>query len=551
MLTGAMAELERRNQESLKLYEPLPHQQDYHECRATTVIALGGNRAGKTLAVMVELARCVTEQDPFNKMPEVPGQKLQIVIGKDWDHIGNVIFPYLFREGAFYIIEDKETKKYRAWKPWDPADVARKAERKPAPPLIPKRFIKPKSWSWISKGKRQFKKVELTTGWEIRAYSSEGDPPQGFKALRVNIDEDISREDWVPEMRARLSDLKGYFHWSAMPHSKCDSLVRLADQADDQVGREQPNTIKFEWSFLDNPFIDEDEKKKRVEELTEQGEDELAMRIHGRFLTGSRLVYPTFNKEVHSVAIDDIPGKLKGIPADWTRYAFIDPGFGTAAALFFAVPPPSLNWKHVILEDELYLPQCDAEKFAEAMLQKTRDRFFQAFVMDMQGGRLTDIGSGQPVWLQYRRALEKRHVKSDWSGSGFLPGSTDIPGRLGAVRTWLRVQEDGLPTVLMLKHVNEGVVSYAAPNLLKELKKYRRKTTKVNGTEVTLDEPQTKGQCHAVQCLEYAAAFDPKFVAQKKVVAPVTSGWEWIEKLKRKRKAQEPGLVINLGPASH
>lgn len=546
-----MTELERRNQEALKLYEPLPHQQEYHECKATTVICLGGNRAGKTLAVMVEIARCVTDQDPYKKTPEVAGQKLQIIIGKDWDHIGNVIFPYLFREGAFYIIEDQATKKYRAWKPWDPADVARKSERKPAPPLIPKRFIKPKSWAWVSKGKRQFKKVELTTGWEIRAYSSEGDPPQGFKALRVNIDEDISREDWVPEMRARLSDLKGCFHWSAMPHSKCDSLVRLADQAEDQLTRDNPNTIKFEWSFLDNPFIDEDEKKKRVEELTEQGEDELMMRIHGRFLTGSRLVYPSFSRELHSIAVTDLPNNLKAIPPDWTRYAFIDPGFGTCAALFLAVPPPRLKWDHVVVEDELYLPQCDAEMFAERMKQKVEGRCYQAFVLDMQGGRISDMGTGQPVWLHYRKALEKRNVKSEWSGSGFLPGSTDIPGRLAAVRLWLRVQPDGLPTLLILKHEHNGLMEYATPNLLKELKKYRRKTAKVNGTEITLDEPQTRGPCHAVQCLEYAAAFAPRYVEQKKPVPVAVSGWEWLEKIKRKRKAEQKGLVVNLGPASH
>lgn len=546
-LTGPLAELELRKQESLRLYEPLASQKDYHECRASAVIGLGGNRAGKTLAFMAEIARRVTEQDPHQKLPDVPGQKIQVIIGKDWDHIGNIIFPYLFREGAFYTITDKVTGQLRAWRPWDAGDLERKAERKAAPPLIPKRFIKPKTWAWISKSKRQFKKVELTTGWEIRAYSSEGDPPQGFKALAVNIDEDINREDWVPEMMARLSDLKGVFHWSAMPHSKCDSLVTLSDQADEQLSRDNPDIVKIKFRFLDNPFIDADEKRKRMESWEALGEDVLRMRCDGEFLTESRLVYPTFHKDTHSIELKNLPGGGKRVPDHWTRYAFIDPGHNTCAVTFYAVPPPE-EWDHVLLYDELYIRQCDAEVFGEKMKQKTEGQVFQAFVMDMRGGRITDIGSGQPAFIQYRRALEKRNIRSEWSGSGFLPGSEDIEGRVNAVRLWLRMQDDQLPKLVLLKTDNDGVTTFMTPNFINEMKKYRKKIVRQHGHEVVLDEPVTRGPCHAIQTVEYAAAFSPRYVARKQIVPKATSPWDWIEKMKRKRQATASGLVVNLGP---
>jgi hypothetical protein len=47
------AELASRRLESLRLYRPMPHQEEFHKCMASERIVLGGNRGGKSLAVAV------------------------------------------------------------------------------------------------------------------------------------------------------------------------------------------------------------------------------------------------------------------------------------------------------------------------------------------------------------------------------------------------------------------------------------------------------------------------------------------------------------------
>src|SRR5580700_2647978 len=72
-LNDLTAELSRREVEALRLYEPLPWQAKYHECLATEILVVGGNRSGKSLAASVEDARALCGCDPFNKYPKTDG----------------------------------------------------------------------------------------------------------------------------------------------------------------------------------------------------------------------------------------------------------------------------------------------------------------------------------------------------------------------------------------------------------------------------------------------------------------------------------------------
>ncbi len=173
-----------------------------HKCKASEVLVIGGNRSGKSLSTFMEDARAVTNQDPYSKYPEKDGNL--VIIGRDWKHIGMVVYPMLFKAGAFKIIRDEKTKEWRGYDPV--ADKARKEEAKPAPPMIPPRFIK--KTSWLLKSANYIQSCELHNGWQIFFFSSEGDPPQGFQADRVHLDEDVANEQWLPEMQARLADRK-------------------------------------------------------------------------------------------------------------------------------------------------------------------------------------------------------------------------------------------------------------------------------------------------------------------------------------------------------
>ena len=103
-------EIASRRIEALNLYVPQPTQDEFHRCNAPECMLMGGNRGGKSLAAFVECARAALGKDPHGKYPLRDGV-LGIVGYKQW-HIGNVIYPYLFKAGAFKIIRDAETKQF-------------------------------------------------------------------------------------------------------------------------------------------------------------------------------------------------------------------------------------------------------------------------------------------------------------------------------------------------------------------------------------------------------------------------------------------------------
>lgn len=518
------AELADRRLEALKLYRPMPHQDEFHKCLSSERIVLGGNRGGKSLAVAVEAARAVTGQDPYGKYPKTDGNLA--IVGRNWPHIGLVIYPILFKAGAFRIIKDGDV--WRAARPGDD-----RALTKPAPPLIPPRLVK--DMSWVLKNAGYLNKVELTTGWTIWCFSSEGEPPQGYQADLIWLDEDLNNERWVGECQARLADRKGRFVWSAMPHSKNDALLGLCERADKEaeLGNENPLIKKFTFRFLDNAHIDSDEKRKNIERWSALGVEEVRMRAEGEFTTESTLMYPTFNTSVHVLKRDDLPAGV--VPPDWTRYVAIDPGHTVMAAVFGAVPPDE---KFLLIYDELYIRQCNSLIFGEQFAAKASEQLFYNFIIDMHGGMLRDLGSGRLPHELYSEELKKRGVKSMLSGYSFTPGSDDIPARTSIVRQMLHIRGDGTTKLKVLES--------ACPNLMREIKRYRKKTTTVNGQVYVTDEPQSRGEVHAVQTLEYLCAYEPKYHAPPKDFGPEPWWVKWLAD-KRRRQGSEDSCII-LGP---
>lgn len=527
-MKDVQAALAERRLEALRLYVPMPKQDEIHKCMASERIVLGGNRAGKSLCVAVEAARAATGQDPYKKYPERDGNL--VIVGRGWTHIGMVIHKILFRPGAFKIIRDEVTGAWRAYRPGQ--DDARKKEAKPAPPLIPPRLVS--DMSWVQKNAGYLQKAELVNGWTIYCFSSEGEPPQGFQADLVWCDEDLSDERWVGEMQARLADRKGRFIWSAMPHSKNDALLGLCERADkaEEMGIENPIIKKFTLRFLDNAAIDQEEKQKNIERWSAIGQDELRMRAEGEFTTESTLMYPNFNASVHMMDRRELPEGR--VPDDWTRYVAIDPGHAVMATLFAAVPP---NEKFLLFYDELYIRNCNALIWGEQFFAKAEGQNIYAAIMDMHGGALRDLGSGRLPHEMYTEELRKRNFKFQLTGFGFIPGSDDIPARTNMVRHMMHIRGDGTTRFKIL----EG----GCPNLVRELKRYRKKTTTVNGVVHVTDAPQTRGDVHAVQTAEYMCAFEPKYHAPPKNYGPAPWWVKWMEERKKRgRESEDPCVLL-------
>ena len=552
-------EIGNRKLEALRLYEPLPFQDAFHRCTAKEAILQKGNRAGGSLAGFVEVARAVTGQDPYDKYPKRDGVVACLGFGEP--HIGKVIYPYLFMSNAsFRIIKDEVTGDWRAYKPW--TDAHRAKETKPAPPLIPNRYIK--TIAWNNRAKRIFDRIDLVTGWTIFAFNSSGDPnhAQGFDATLVHIDEDTDMDGWYDEMIARLSmaatkydGCPGFLRWTAMPHAKNEDLVTLVQRAEDEASQENPSAVVIKASVFDNPYLPKAAIEQNIKIWAAQGDDVLRKRAYGELTSNSSLVYPGFNKYLHNVRKEEEPRlKVQEIlaknnwepPADWCRYAVLDPGHNPCATTFYAVPPPSVG-DHVVCYKEFYIQECDASKWAQKMATDTRGEVFQAFIIDAHGGRLRELGSGIHPREQYTSALKERGIRSVSTGHGFRDGSDNIKGRENALREWFNIRGDG--TTKLLVDVER------CPNFIREIGRFRKKIVKLNGRDM-VDDDAVRRMCHAVETMEYAAADGLRYVQPPKSFGPTS----WLKQVmagrahrqaKRDGKNQPAGKnTISLGPVS-
>jgi hypothetical protein len=320
-----------------------------------------------------------------------------------------------------------------------------------------------------------------------------------------------------------------------MPHSKNEALIGLNERCEKAEEQNNDRDIKrFVLRFLDNPHIDSDEKRKMVERWSAIGDDVLRQRSEGEFITDSILVYPNWNPSIHGFSRDGLPNGQ--VPADWCRYAIIDPGHAVTAVLFAAVPPDE---KTILLYDELYIRNCNAIIFGQEFARKTSGQQFYAFLIDAHGARLTDIGSGRSPQEQYSEQFAALNIKSRVTGHSFIPGSDDVLAGLQCVRNMMHIRPCGTARLRYIR----GTL----PNLEREMKRYKKKVTYVAGTSVVTDEPNKRGEFHLVDCLRYLCAYDPEY---HKPEQHTEEPWyvAWAEK---RRKSQGQSGVVYLAPNSY
>lgn len=522
-LRSYIAECARRKIEAIKLYEPLPVQLAFHECRSRVRLLRGSNRSGKTLAATVEIARAVCGIDPLNRYPKENGR--WYCIGKDNRHIRETMWPKLGKAGAFKMIRDEVTGNWRSYRPWSLADAARKNDARLAPPLIPPRFIVESSWENKKEGIPSV--VRLTTGWELVFYSSLGKPATGSDIDGWWFDEEIVDEEWYPEMIARILDRHGVGIWSATPQAGTDQLFELHEQADEERGLPEPNVSEFICLISDNVHMTEEDKKFFAATISEE---EASVRLGGEFAISAFKVYPEFSMYVHGWEAPD----NWTMPHEWARYAVVDPGYQICAVLFAAVPSPG-NGDYLYIFDELYLRNCDAATFAKHMELKTRGYGYQAFLIDPKNYLSTEVGTGKTVGQQYTEQLQKHGVKSVETGSSFRMANNDISAGLLAVHGLLAMRADGAPKL--------RIVEGRTPNLISEFKRYHNKRVRNQVQDVP-----TKKNDHTMDALRYLAMANLRWVkptAGKGPLNPVVRAFRLKQEKSRRREGMQ---LMHFGP---
>lgn len=516
--SSLLAELTSRASESLGLYNPLPLIDLFHRSTAQIRLLRGSNRSGKTLGAACEIARAVTGQDPHGKWPTKDGRFF--LIGKDGKHLGDVMFRKLFKPRAFLIIRDKVSGDWRSWRPYDPEDLERINETKPAPALIPRRFVR--DIAWENKKASIPTMVKLVNGWELNFFSSLAKPPQGSDIDGCWFDEEIVDPEWVPEMQARILDRNGRIVWSFTPQAGTEHAFDLHERAEDEKSDPDRQVEEFVALLTDNSFMSE--KAKRDFERNISNEDERLVRIGGEFAVSGFKVYPEYGDR-HLVDYFDIP-------QDWCLYAFVDPGRQRCAVAFVAIPP---DGRCRYFYDELYIKDCDARKFGKAFADKARQRTFQAFYIDGQEGRKREAGSGRSIMEQYAAALKEHNVASIESGSSFIVAPSDVKSGIEAVRSWMVEDQHG--------EIKLRVMRSKCPNMDKELRRYHYK--RVAG--IVTDEPVKKND-HLADTLRYAAASEPKYRKPKRVSKTISGILKYLAAKRARRNKGKQGSRVNLGP---
>jgi len=522
----ALKAIYKHRMEGLRLYMALPHLEPFHACEAMWRIVDGSNRASKTFTCMAECCRAWTGSDPYDKYVRANGKAL--VVGKESDDVAR-----LWRsvsESSFKMIPDEHTGLYRAVRPnpsnpseLDPYDLAYQEKWKDAPPLLPSRCIGNVAWEDRGKGVPRYVNIK-TTGWMTLYRSSNGKATQGDHWNSVHLDEQLLDEDHFKEANRGLAQLasepdkhrpKGV--WSATSQTTNLQLFDLREAAD--AGAEHVKA--FKTTIEQNPYMTPDAKRAFWETLDD---DDRAVRYYGEYALIKAKIYGIYNQRVH--CCDPFP-----IPGDWCRYVILDPASEHTGTLFVAVDPENT---HMYVYDGFDLLNADAVQWAAEVQRRQGDTHFEAFVCDQQmgGNRMPGNLHGNTVARQYFKALEDAGVKPVQLGpmEGFFPGSNDMLAREKALLAMMGVRGMGPHAGTAKLQV---MLSMAPEKLHGQIKKAHR-------------DPKTgkrrygKGiRCDLLDCLEYAAYFDPQYsepvpLDKPKEDAEVTA----LDMLKRKRERQ-------------
>lgn len=528
-----LAELARRNRESLSLWEPIPAQAAFHASKSYIRLLCGGNRSGKSATGAVECARCVLGLDPYNKYPH---SGTFVIIAKDEATLGTTIYNRLFKEGLFSIVRDKETGLWRAARPWDESDTERRDEWKFSDPLIPDRYIK--DIAWKAKNKEQPELIKIETGrgkWDILCFVSGSSPRPGYPASAAWIDEEVENPKWPLEIRARLMDTRGRLYWTATPEHSTQTLLDWYAMAmkEEAIVKTDPSHKRrfaaFHINTATNPFKD----KEAIEDFQAgTSQADIDIKIKGIFSLSKQIVFSDWDPNL------GIINQFK-IPDHWSRYLAIDPGWRPTTVLWMAVPPPlpkvpktpedffdAAHADKVYIYRELVLNEGGCEEMARRIKEAQGDEQIERFLMDYQFARQHEHGIGETRLDQYERAFEEHQLESIRQGPRFTPGSNKPEVRREAIHRWIR-------------HDKLRIFKGACPALEDDMRRHHYIRDRRGAIT---DKVSNHG---TIDCLGYLAEYDPPWrpAPQRKE----TKNMSILERLRRKQQKNSGGLSFGPG----
>lgn len=470
-----LAELNRRDRETLNHYTPLPAAIPFHYCRAHRVALSGSNRGGKTCTASAEVAMCALHRhylpDKYHR------EDVRIAcVGADGKHLA-LMFEYLFEKPPYKIFMHPDTKKWTVVIPdqhqqykhlWQDAD-----------PLIPQRYLHGGSYKtavlWESEKGHIPKEVRLTNGTVIKFYSALGKIPKGIKFDLIWIDEEIERAGrWIKEMQARIIDRNGYILWSATPQLAGQDFFDIEIQAGDPDNKLKPLAQQRAFFVMlshENFYLDSEGREAFFETLKNDA-DELMTRYFGKSARSLLIAYPEFQIEKHVVK----PVTMRYYDC---RYPGFDPGTSEAGILMCMSPEQiedeeeiaklteQERWYRtrpgcIVVYDECLIKNANAnmvaEKFKE-LIEKYPEKGFQDLTIDEKGSKAV-VWKGMKVQENpgtiYKEAIQRTGLvpydcteDKDWQ---WKYGSNDVDYGIARTKDYLCIAPDGLPRIFVTEN---------------------------------------------------------------------------------------------------
>lgn len=399
-----------------------PEQERFHKSRKRGRFVSGGNRGGKTDAIVVESIWLATDSHPWQRRPEHWGRgpvQLRVVVVDVAKGVEQIMLPKFQRWMTKSMMVDGR---------WD------------------------RSWD----AKNLILTFANGSTIDFLTYGMELDKHGGVPRHAVFFDEEPPQNVFNESMM-RLIDYNGIWVISATPVKGMgwtyDYLWEPAQDKDNELAQEIDT---FVLSAEQNPYVAADEEDRNFYMLG-MNKEEREVRESGEFVARSGLVFPLFkqNLDVHVVE-PFIP------PKDWEWYNSWDFGWNNPTAVYWHAVSPQGD---IVTFAEHYASHLTVAEHAE--IAKDRERGW---------GRIPDLRVGDPAGKQttgvtgtsYLIEYALRDININVEG---IPH--DVMIGIEKMQSYFQLRNDNLWAKRSGKPSPTWVITSNCPKLIWELKKLR------------------------------------------------------------------------------
>lgn len=442
----ALEEKRKRIRENgIKYYKPQTKpdnpQLDFHKSIKRVRAAFGGNRSGKTVAGACEAVWYATGTHPYKNIP-VPNYG-RVCCTDFTNGIEKVIIPEI-----------------RSW--------------------LPKDAIK--NYSVESRT------LTLHNGSTIEFMSYDQDAEKFASASRhwIWFDEEPP-QDIFKECQMRLIDTKGDMWFTLTP---VNGMTWIYSDIYEKQGL-NPNIDIFHFDTRKNPFID---KEILADLMQGMSEAELDMRLGGKFVSLSGLIYKEYDPGVHAI-------KRFQVPSHWPRLCAIDPHPRIpTVVLYMAVATP-----------QEFLRVCG--------FKPTWDiRSNEVYVI------YDEVYPSEPILISEVAKIMRAKEGQDHIGYRLIDNSANTPNPIVGRTLRQELEIYGIRTVLADKDVSNGIFKVREKlqqnalyffndvhNTIYEIRHYVWDDYKIGRDFKDPKEKPRKKRDHAMDDLRYMCSSCPRF----------------------------------------